>query len=116
MKTMRATRASAETKNNIFNGPVGNAFINSSVVQTTNNTVITEQIIREIDLLSEGHLGLQSAALEVRDAQVQRRTNVADKLQKWATLANTIGGLAEKIRQYYPHLAAVIGHFKDVKP
>jgi vancomycin resistance protein YoaR len=115
MKTMQAKRTAEEITNNTFNGPVGNAYINSSVVQTTNNIAITTQILDDIDLLSEGHSELQSAALEIRNAQA-KGTSIVDKFRKWAESANTVGGLAEKIRQYYPNIIAVIEHFKHAKP
>jgi hypothetical protein len=115
MKTIQAKRtAVVSTTNNTFNGPVGNAYINSSVMQTTNNFTITAQILDDVDRLSEENSELQSAALEVRNAQAQG-TNIIDKFQKWASLANTVGGLAEKIRQYYPHIAALIEHFTHAK-
>jgi hypothetical protein len=111
MKTIQAKRSTVvNMTNNTFNGPVGNAYINSSVIQSTKNITITAQILDEIDQLSEENSELQSAALEVRNAQAQG-TNVIDKFQKWATLANTVGGLAEKIRQYYPHLASLVSHW-----
>jgi hypothetical protein len=111
MKTTQAKRNSAvNTANNTFNGPVGNAYINSSVIQTTNNITITAQILDDIDRLSEENPELQSAALEIRNAQA-KGTNVLDKFQKWAALANAVGGLAEKIRQYYPHIAGLVSHW-----
>lgn len=103
--------AAANTTNNTFNAPVGSAFINSSVVQTTNNITITTQILDDIDRLSaDTSSELQSAALEIRNAQAQGKS-VVDKLQKWATLANSVGGLAEKIHQHFPHLAALISQW-----
>ena len=114
MKTTQGKRATESTTNNIFNAPVGNAFINSSVVQTTNNITITAQTLDDIDRLSEGHSELQSAALEVRNAQIQG-ANVVDKLQKWAVLANAVAGLSEKIHQYFPQIAALIEHLKHVR-
>src|ERR1035437_7125892 len=114
MKTMQEKCATESTTNNIFNAPVGNAFINSSVVQTTNNITITAQTLDDIDRLSEGHSELQSAALEVRNAQIQG-ANVVDKLQKWAVLANAVAGLSEKIHQYFPQIAALIEHLKHVR-
>jgi hypothetical protein len=111
MKTIQAKRTAAvSTTCNTFNGPVGNAYINSSVMQTTNNVTITAQILDDIDRLSEENSELQSAALEVRNAQDQG-TNIIDKFQRWASLANTVGGLAEKIRQYYPHIASLVSHW-----
>jgi hypothetical protein len=111
MRTIQAKRTAAvSTTNNTFNGPVGNAYINSSVIQTTNNVTITARTLDDIDRLSEENSELQFAALEVRNAQDQG-TNMIDKFQKWASLANTVGGLAEKIRQYYPHIASLISHW-----
>lgn len=115
MKTIEARHAAQGTTNNTFNGPVGNAYINSSIAQTTNNIVVTAQMLDDIDLLSQGHPELQSAALEIRDAQVQRKDTV-DKFQKWAALANAVAGLADKIREYYPHIAGLIECFKHAKP
>jgi hypothetical protein len=115
MKTRQAKRVAEETTNNIFNAPVGNAYINSSVVQTSNYITITAQILDDVDRLSEGHAELQSAALEVRNAQSQG-TNIVDKFHKWADLANTVGGLAERIHQYYPHIAALIEYCIHAKP
>ena len=115
MKIRQSKRAAEGTSNNIFNAPVGNAYINSSVVQTTNNITITAQILDDVDRLSEGHSELQSAAIEVRNAQTHD-TNIVDKFQKWAALANAVGGLGERIRQYYPHIAALIEHFEHAKP
>ena len=114
MKTMQKKRATDSTTNNIFNAPVGNAFINSSVVQTTNNITITNQVLDDIDRLSEGHPQLQSVALELRSVQSQG-ANVVDKLQKWALLANTVAGLSEKIYHYFPQVAAIIEHLKNVQ-
>ncbi|WP_157466897.1 hypothetical protein [Edaphobacter aggregans] len=108
MKTIQAKRtAGGNTTNNIFNGSVGNAYINSTV-QTTNN--ITTQLLHDIDRISEGNSELQTAALELRNAHA-RGANSVDKLQKWATLMNTAGDLAEKIHQQYPHVASLISRW-----
>jgi vancomycin resistance protein YoaR len=112
MKTKQARRATESATHNIFNAPVGNAFINSSVVQTTNNITLTTQILDDIDRLSEGHHALQSAAIEVRNS---KSANVVDKLQKWAGLANAVAGLSEKIHQHFPQIAAMIEHLKNVR-
>ena len=114
MKTRQAKISTEHTTHNIFNAPVGNAFINSSVVQTTNNITITTPILDDIERLSEGHPQMQSAALEVRNAHSQG-ANVVDKLQKWAVLANTVAGLSEKIYRYFPQVAAIIEHLKNVR-
>jgi hypothetical protein len=114
MKKIQEKRAPENTTNNIFNAPVGNAFINSSVVQTTNNITITTPILDDIDRLSEGHPQMQSVALELRHAHSQG-ADVVDKLQKWAVLANTVAGLSGKICHYFPQVAAIIEHLKNVR-
>jgi hypothetical protein len=109
MKTIQAKRAAGgNSTNNVFNGPIGNAYINSTV-QTTTNINITTQFLHDIDQISEGHPELEAAALELRNAHAQG-ANSLDKLQKWATLVNTVGGLAEKSYQQYPHVASLIAH------
>jgi len=110
MKTIQAKRtAGGNTTNNVFSGPVGNAYINSTV-QTTNNINVTTQVLHDIDQISAGNSELRAAALELRNAHAQG-TNSVDKLQKWATLVNTVGGLAEKIYQQYPHVASLISRW-----
>ena len=110
MKTIQVKRAAGgNTTNNVFNAPVGSAYINSTV-QTTNNINITTQFLHDIGQISEGNSELQTAALEVRDAHAQG-ANLVDKLQKWATLVNTVGGLAEKVHQQYPHVASLISQW-----
>ena len=106
MKTQNTNRAVGSMTTNVFNAPIGNAYINSTV-HTTNNVTITVPILQDIDRISEGNPELQAAALELRNAHAQG-TSVVEKFQKWATLAITVGGLAEKIHQYYPHIAALI--------
>jgi hypothetical protein len=110
MTHAKRTAAAGNTTNNTFNAPVGNAFINSSVVQTTNNLTITAPLLQDIDSISEGHPELQAAALELRNAHGQNAGTV-EKFQKWATLAVTVQGLAEKIHQYYPHVASLLSHW-----
>ncbi len=112
MKTKQAQRAAEGTTNNIFNAPVGNAFINSSVAQTIIN--VSPQMLDDLDRISEGHSKLQPAALEVRNAHAQG-ANVVDKFLKWAALANTVVGLADKIH-HYPQIAAFIENLKHVRP
>jgi hypothetical protein len=109
----RSSRTSDSTINNTFNGPVGNAFINSSVIQTTNNLTITAQTIKDIDEISAGNSELQAAALELRNAHAQS-TGTVETLQKWATLALAVGGVADKIHQYYPRIAVLIDQLKNV--
>jgi hypothetical protein len=110
MKTAQAKlNAAGNTTNNfntVFNAPVGTANIGSTV-HVANNVTITTQLLQEIDQASEGHPELQTAALELRNAHTQG-VGVIEKLQKWATLAIAIGGVADKIHQYYPHIAAFI--------
>jgi hypothetical protein len=110
MKTIQAKRAAGgNTTNNVFNAPVGNAYINSTV-QTIHNVNITPQFLHDIDQISEGNSELQTAALELRNAHAQGANSV-DKLQKWAALVNTVGGLAGKIYQQYPYVASLISHW-----
>lgn len=112
-KQQQPTHVTQSTTNNIFNAPVGNAFINSphsSVVQT-NNITITAQNLNEIDMLSEGNPELQTAALELRQAHAEG-TNVAVKLFRWVTLATAVGGLTEKIYQHYPQIVMLIERLK----
>jgi hypothetical protein len=53
MKTAQAKRTAAvNTANNIFIGPIGIAYINSSVIQTTNNITITAQMLDDREWLS----------------------------------------------------------------
>jgi len=117
MKMAQAKRnAGGNTTNNfstVFNAPVGTANIGSTL-HVTNNIIVTTQMLDDIDRLSEGHSQLQSAAIEVRSAQTQG-TNIVDKLQKWAALANAVAGLSEKIHQYFPQIAAFIEHLKQVR-
>jgi hypothetical protein len=117
MKTKRANNTTGAkdgvTNNTIFNAPVGTAFINSSVVQTTNNNItISTQILDDIDRLSEGNVELQSAARELRTAHAQNE-NAVDKLQRWVTLANTVTGLAGTIHQHYPQIAHLIERLRE---
>jgi hypothetical protein len=109
MKTAQANRAATSTTNNIFNAPVGNAYINS-VVQTSNFT-ITAPILQDIDRVSEGHPELQIAALEIRSAENQG-AGVLEKFQKWAGLLNAVGGLAERVHQHYPQIEALFSHLR----
>ena len=112
MKMLRAERAAqipATSITNTFNGPVGTANIGSTI-HVTNNVTVTPQLLQEIEKVSEGNPELQSAALELRNAHTQG-VGAVEKLQKWATLVNTIGGLAEKIHQQYPHVAGIISHW-----
>lgn len=106
MKKKQVNQATSNVTNNVFNAPVGNAFINSSVVQTNNFNITTQQL-QDIDRISEGNQELQSAALEIRHAQNQG-VGILDKFQKWAMLANTVAGLADKVHQYYPQIEALI--------
>ncbi|MGC2160568.1 MAG: hypothetical protein WA634_01540 [Silvibacterium sp.] len=108
MKKKQSNPVTSNITNN-FNAPVGNAFINSSVVQTTNNFTITTQQFQDIELISEGNQELQAAALEIRNAQNQG-VGILDKFQKWTTLVNTVAGLADKVHQYYPQIEALIKH------
>lgn len=110
MKSMQAKRTSGNTTNNTFNGPVGSAYINSTV-QTTHIT-ITATVLQQIEQISAGHPELQAVALELRSAQ---GTSVVEKLSKWASLALSISGLADKIHQYYPQIAALIEYLKSAK-
>ncbi len=117
MKMQRANRAAhAQITNvsNTFNSPVGNAFINSSVIQTNNNVTITTQTLNDIDEVSVGNSELQAAALEMRNAHIQG-TNTVEKFQKWATLALAVAGVVDRIHQYYPHIAALIEQFTHTK-
>jgi hypothetical protein len=113
-KQQQPTHVVQSTTNNVFNAPVGNAFINSphsSVVQTNNNINVNATMLEDIDRLSEGHAELQSAASEVRQTHNQGG-NVVDRLQRWVTLANAVSGLAGTIRQHYPQIAALIEHLR----
>lgn len=113
-KQQQVTHVAQSTTNNVFNAPVGNAFINSphsSVVQTNNSIIVNAQMLDDIDRLSEGHAELQSAASEVRQTHNQGG-NLVDKLQKWVTLANAVSGLAGTIHQHYPQIAALIEHLR----
>jgi hypothetical protein len=113
MKTAQAKRAAAgSTTNNfntVFNAPVGTANIGSTI-HVTNNVTVTTQLLQDIEQVSEGNPELQSAALELRNAHAQG-VGTIDKLQKWATLVNTVAGLAEKIHQQYPHVASIVSHW-----
>jgi hypothetical protein len=113
-KANRATQSPISITNNIansnINAPVGNALSNSTI-QTTNSIHITAQILNDIDHISECHPELQAAASEIRNVHSQGG-NAVDKIIKWAALATTITGLAEKIHQFYPHLEAFFSHFK----
>jgi hypothetical protein len=110
MKNMQAKRAAGgNTTNNfntVFNAPVGTANIGSTIY-VANNVTITTQHLQEIDQISEGNPQLQTAAIELRNAHAQG-VGAVEKLQKWANLAITATGVAEKIHQYYPHIAAWI--------
>jgi hypothetical protein len=106
MKKKQANQAASSITNN-FHAPVGNAFINSSVIQTNNNFTITPQLLQDIDRISEGNQELQTAALELRNAQNQG-VGILDKFLKWATLVNTVTGLADKVHQYHPQIEALI--------
>ena len=111
MKNMQAKGAASSgiTTNNVFNGPVGNAYINSTIL-TANSITVTTQRLHDIERISEGNPELQAAALELRNTHGQG-ANAVDKLQRWATLANTVSGLAERIHQQYPHVANLISHW-----
>jgi hypothetical protein len=50
---------------------------------------------------------LQTAALELRNAHAQG-VGAVEKLQKWATLALAVAGVAEKIHYYYPHIESLV--------
>jgi hypothetical protein len=118
MKTIHAKHTAVpavNTINNTFNAPVGNAFINSAAILTTNNLSITAQTLNDIEQISVGNPELQSAASELRNAHAQGASTV-EKFQKWATLSLAVAGVADKIHQYYPHIAALIDQFKHVKP
>ncbi len=104
MKKQHVNQATSITNN--FNAPVGNAYINSSVVQTNNFNITTQQL-QDVDRISEGNQELQVAALEIRDAQNQG-VGILDKFQKWATLASTVTELADKVHQYYPQIDNII--------
>jgi hypothetical protein len=104
MKTTQANRAGNRTTNNVFNAPVGNAYIDSAVQR--NNFTITAPILQDIDRISEGKPELQTAALEIRNAQNQGASTL-EKFQKWAALLNAVWGLADKIHQYYPQIEAL---------
>lgn len=113
-KQQQRMHVAQNTTNNVFNAPVGNAFINSphsSVLQTNNNITINAQMLDDIYRLSEGHAELQSAASEVRQTHNQGG-NVVDKLQKWVMLASAVSGLTGTIHQHYPQIAALIEHLK----
>ena len=113
-KQQQPKHVAQSTTNNVFNAPVGNAFINSphsSVVQTNNKISINAQMLDDIDRLSDGHAELQSAASEVRQAHNQGG-NVVDKLQKWVTLANAVSGLAGTIHRHYPQITALVEHLR----
>lgn len=113
MKTTQARRnAGGNTTNHfntVFNAPVGTANIGSTI-HSANTVTITTQLLDDVDKLSEGNPQLQSAALELRNEHAQGG-NAVEKMQKWATLVNTVGGLAEKIHQHYPHMASLVSHW-----
>jgi hypothetical protein len=88
---------------NIFNGRTS---INS-LDQSINNIEISLPDLTDIDCISEGSAELQAAAHEIRSAPPQSAT-LLDKLQKWASLLNSVDGLAEKVHEHYPHIATLI--------
>ena len=112
VKNAQAKRTAAiATINNTFNAPVGNAYINSSVHQTSNSLAITGPTIDDILRLSAGNPELQSVALELRDAHA-KGANTVEKIQKWLTLASSVSGLIQTIHQSYPHIEAFLSALK----
>jgi hypothetical protein len=115
MKMQRVNRAAqAPTTNisNTFNAPVGTANIGSTV-HVTNNLTVTAQILDDMDRISEGNPQLQAVALEIRNSQNQGPSAI-EKLQKWATLLNAVGGLAEKAHQYFPRIEVLLSQLKHI--
>jgi hypothetical protein len=96
---------------NIFNAPVQRAYINS-VDQSVNTFTITAPLLQDIDRISEGNLELQAAAEEIRKSSPQG-AKLLEKVQKWVTLANSLGGLTERVYQHYPQIAALLSKVKE---
>jgi hypothetical protein len=105
MKTNRRQSATP-TINNIFNAPVGRAYINSTD-QSVNTFAITEPILRDIDQISDGNPELQAVAQEIRNSS-PHGPNLFDRVLKWVNLINACEGLSERVYQHYPQIVALL--------
>jgi hypothetical protein len=106
MKMKTRKQSATPTINNIFNAPVGRAYVNS-VDQSVNTFTITAPVLQDIDRISEGNRELQAAAREIREAS-PHSPNLLEKVQRWVTLVCSLEGFAEHAYQHYPQIAALI--------
>jgi hypothetical protein len=112
MKSRLTNQGSGNTTiNNAFNAPIGNAYINSKIEETT-HFAVSASILQDIERISVDHPELQAAATEL--AKAPQGGSKLQRLTAWIGLANSVTGLAEKIHQQYPHLEAVILSLKHL--
>ncbi len=102
MKNKQPKQATQHINN--FNAPVGAAYFDSTHIQINEHT-LSAATLQQIQVLSRGHIGLEDAARDIQTAQ-NHGTPVVDKVQKWATLLRSVGGMAEELHQHYPAIAA----------
>lgn len=110
-KVKRERGALTHTTINNFNAPIGKLY-NNSIDQSVNNFTISISELQQIDSLSEGHAELQALAQDIRNPPPG--SSMLEKVQRWATLVNSLAGISEKIHQHYPQIEALISSVKHL--